>query len=131
MKLISSGWDRRIGPDAAMTFRKAQRSVLGGVGCGFVFIFSEGIFAGLAIRVGAILSPLWLLMSVGFLSYNIVAQRRARRQAGIYLNLSGSLWKRVPLRYETEQFDEWIIKHSTPGNNLLAREQKERANPVE
>ena len=114
MKVISSGWDRRIGPDAATTFRQAQYSVICGIGCFFAFIFSEGIFAGLAIRVGAVLSPLWALVGIGFLSYNIVAQRRARYQAGAYLDLPRSLSKRVPLRYQTEQFDEWIIKHSGP-----------------
>lgn len=112
LKLVNSGWERRIGPSATQTFRKAQRSVVCGISCFFVFIVFEGIFAGLAIKLGAILSPIWAVIGVGCLSYNIVAQRKARRQAGAYLDLPRSLWGRVPLRQNTQVFDTWIIKHS-------------------
>lgn len=112
-------WTKRIGPDAAVSLRRALRYKRIGGSCTLLFVVFEIGFQVANIRAGIILSVLWAVASIYFFARNTQTLSITRRLAAEFLGAPEAA-KYIPLVY-TEVFDKWIAARNLPGWPRKAR----------
>lgn len=116
----SGDWERRIGSEAAISRRRLFRYNRIGISCLLVWLaFVIGFqVANIPLEMeknGITLATLWMAAAIAFMVRAARSDKKARRQAVIYLSMSESVQRWVPLRDGLEAFDKWISSQDKPG----------------
>lgn len=115
----SGDWESRIGSEAAITLRRANRYNRIGASCGLAFVaFAIGFqLANIPLemeQIGITLSTLWFAAMIGFFVRADRAKSKTRRQAVAYLGMSDSARPYLPLQSPVD-LDKWISAQDKPG----------------